>query len=354
MKEIGSEFSHCSIEDYYFNRITNIGNTVRFLRCGRDAIGYIADLLKRKSGILLMPAYCCDSMVQPFIVRGWKVEYYPINTDFSVDIEFIISAFSKNSHDALLLMNFYGISDTNKSINLIRTRCRNLQIIEDITHVIFDVENIYSEQVDYYIGSIRKWMGITDGAIVISTKKEIPEIEYQQSDFVTLRQKGLCIKEQYHHSNDSSIKLIYRNFLSDAENSLDNGKIPHSISPTSQYMLDHINFAPLKNKRKLNTQLLLKLLKTIPKINFPLNIDLILENTPFSLPILVNDRDKIQKAMAERGIYVAVLWPLNEDARKKSDYAAELEKTMLSIPVDQRYEAADMEQIYNVIKLSLS
>ena len=76
MKEIGSEFSLYSRNDYYFRRIKSLGKSVRFLRCGRDAIGYVADLLTKESGIVLMPAYCCDSMVNPFIIRGLKIIFY--------------------------------------------------------------------------------------------------------------------------------------------------------------------------------------------------------------------------------------------------------------------------------------
>ena len=84
MKEIGSEFALFSNEEYYFKHIKSLRNSTRFLRCGRDATGYVANLLKRKSGIILMPAYCCKSMVDPFLIRGWKVEYYPIKNDFSL------------------------------------------------------------------------------------------------------------------------------------------------------------------------------------------------------------------------------------------------------------------------------
>ena len=106
MKEIGSEFALFSNEDYYFKRIKSLRNSVRFLRCGRDVIGYIANLLNSKSGVILMPAYCCASMVQPFVIKGWKVEYYPIKNDFSANDEYIVSFCKKKLPDAILLMNF--------------------------------------------------------------------------------------------------------------------------------------------------------------------------------------------------------------------------------------------------------
>ena len=350
MIEIGSEFSLCSNDDYFFSRIRNFGKKAIFLRCGRDALGYIAGLIKKKSGIILMPAYCCNSMVDPFVLKGWKIIYYPINSGLSIEEEYLISICEKNKPDAILTMNFFGLSDTKPITNLIKTKYPDIQIVEDITHTLLDIENSYTENVDFYIGSIRKWMGITDGALVISTKKEIQGIEYIENEFVSIRLKGLNVKEDYRYSQENSIKLKYRKILLEAEKVLENGKIPYSISPASQKLLDNLNVGSLRNARKKNASNLLRLLKTIPEIDYPGNIESILDFTPFSLPILVKNRDNIQKKMAEKGVYAALLWPLNMEARKESPFAAKIEDLMLSIPIDQRYDADDMEYIYNVIK----
>jgi len=349
MKEIGSEFSLYSETDYYFSHIKNFGKSVRFLRCGRDAIGYVANLLNRNTGIILMPAYCCDSMVNPFEVKGWKIVYYPINEDLSIDVQYLISANEEYHPDVVFLMNFFGIADTLKSINIIRQKCPGIQIIEDITHSLFDLDKIYSNQVDYYIGSIRKWFGIVDGALVIATKNEIPEIDYFESDFVTLRRQGLSLKEEYIHTNSPETKQIFRKVLFDAENSLDNGSNPCSISPESQLILDNMNVETLRNNRKCNAKVLLDRLSTVPKIQFPKGIENILKITPFSIPILVENRAFIQTKLASNGIYCSLLWPLSNEARKISRFAEKMESSMLSIPIDQRYDASEMNIIYNVI-----
>lgn len=349
MKEIGSEFSLYSRNDYYFRRIKSLGKSVRFLRCGRDAIGYVADLLSKESGIVLMPAYCCDSMVNPFIIRGWKIIYYPINEDLSVDFENLISIAENYTPDIILLMNFFGIAETSDTIRLIRDKWSDITIIEDITHSLFDLEEIYSDQVDYYIGSIRKWFGIPDGALVISNRNFESEIKYYETDFVTLRSQGLSLKEEYNHTNDPDTKFIFRKMLSDAEVSLDNGRYPCSISYESQYILDNMNVETLRNNRKLNAKVLLNCLSTVPKVKFPKGIENILKTTPFSIPILVENRTFIQNELASNGIYCSLLWPLSEEARKMSPFAKMMESSMLSIPIDQRYDASDMNIIYNAI-----
>ena len=353
MKEIGSEFSLGASKEFYFNRINKFGKSHIFLRCGRDALGYIADLVIKRSRVILMPAYCCDSMVEPFVIRGWKIKYYPISKDLSVDIPYVINAYENYQPDCLLLMNFFGICNSQKTVGSIKIKCPSLQIIEDITHTLFDIEALYTEQVDYYIGSIRKWMGIIDGALIISTKTDMPGVLYVESEYVTLRRKGLNLKEEYHRSKIPSQKLIFRDILSAAEKSLNQGKTPYSISPDSKYMLYNLNVEPLRIGRKNNTNILWKLLNRIAEINYPENIEKILTITPFSIPILIKNRDYIQREMAKKGVYAAQLWPLSKDARNISPFAAEMEREMLSIPIDQRYLPQDMFYVYNVIRKSI-
>ena len=139
----------------------------------------------------------------------------------------------------------------------------------------------------------------------------------------------------------------------EAEKSLDDGKNPILISPDSMKLLENLNCSVIKNRRKWNANTLLNLLKTVSGVYFPLNIDQILKTTPFSIPVLIKDRNSFQKKLAEKGIYASVLWPLNDDAREKSLFAVEMENSMLSIPIDQRYDSSDMQKIYDIFKILL-
>ena len=65
------------------------GRYIEFLRCGRDAIGFVADDIiagfqddgiSREDGgyKAFLPALACDSMVLPFEVRGYEIVYYKV------------------------------------------------------------------------------------------------------------------------------------------------------------------------------------------------------------------------------------------------------------------------------------
>ena len=68
------------------------------------------------------------------------------------------------------------------------------------------------------------------------------------------------------------------------------------------------------------------------------------------LPILINNRDKVQRQFAKEGLFCQLLWPLSEEAPKVCKTAAKMEKEMLAIPIDQRYDYYDIEQIGHIIR----
>ncbi len=200
MREIGSEY-HMDPADGGEDLVSVLkceavaaGRGIRFLRCGRDALGFIADEIARKGAeaaggctarTLYIPALCCDSMVLPFSRRGWHIEYYRLKSDLSADTEHLCSLIDKAGtvdgaadgtlSDAVevpapvvLVMNYYGLVATEEVRRCIRERCPDAVIIEDVTHRVFSPAEFLNDDIsaDYHIGSIRKWMGVTDGSFV--------------------------------------------------------------------------------------------------------------------------------------------------------------------------------------------
>ena len=353
MKEIGSEFTYNHNADYHFKTISKIGDSVHFLRTGRDAIGFVLDSLPKEAKIVLIPSYCCDSMISPFVNRGWEVRYYPINHDFSIDIRYLLTLINELNPHVILLMNFFGLCDTKSTVVQIKKISPSVKIIEDITHTLFDTDKYFNRMVDYYVGSIRKWIGVPDGAIAISCSGVISDIAYVKNNFVDLRKSALIIKEEYLHTGLDDLKILFRKLLINAEISLENDKTIYSISPDSKEALLNFNVSTLKMARKLNALTLLRKLKNIPQLTLPYNIDIVKDNTPFSIPIFISKRDRVQKALAGSGIYCAKLWPLNKEARKVSSASEDIENSNLSVPIDQRYDFADMQIIADVLKKTL-
>lgn len=351
MKEIGSEFSYLNVSDnYYFKHL--ISNTVntRLFRSGRDGFKYIADnFVKGADKIILMPSYCCDSMYNPFLIYGWKVEYYSLNDNLSPNIDDLESKLKKKIVSAVLLMDFFGKVNINQSINFINAYSKKILIIEDITHKIFDI--IPNNKVHFYVGSIRKWLGIIDGAFVLSyhdTCLPLPLVPFMETPFIMLRKEALDFKAHYLHTSNQDSKKNYRRLFKEAENYIDSDVNYYGISEQSKNILLNLDVKEIILYRKENYNFLHSLLKDNKNLNFLKYIEAKTDFVPFSLPILVSNRDAVQAKLAQKGIYAPLLWPLNDKMRvcKTSYY---LEINMLSLPVDQRYDFGDIEYMAKII-----
>jgi dTDP-4-amino-4,6-dideoxygalactose transaminase len=317
------------------------------MRSGRDSLSLLSKLIYKKSCIILLPAYCCDSMVQPFLINGWAVEYYPINEDLSIDIDSLTELCIKLNPDIVLVINYFGLVDTNSSINLIKSLFIDINVIEDITHVVFDIQSVYNKKVDYYVGSLRKWLGIPDGSIIISNTLQMPALRYKKNYFVESRKKSLQLKAQYLLNFNIQLKSTYLDLFKNADLSLNNGKIPHSISNYSKKILFKLNVSELISIRTKNVIYLYELLVNLSGIKILYNNNVF---APFYLPILVNKRDEVQRKLSDCGIYAPILWPLNQKARDVSPNAIFFENNLLAIPIDHRYDTLHMDYIFNTLK----
>ena len=106
----------------------------------------------------------------------------------------------------------------------------------------------------------------------------------------------------------------------------------------------------VRYKRQTNLKHLYELIKDIEGISFPFPEGTSLDNAYFMLPILIKNRDDVQKVFAQEGLYCQLLWPLSDEARNVCKTAAKMEKEMLAIPIDQRYDFDDIEQIGHIIR----
>ena len=82
MREFGSEHPAILLPDGYIDTFNQYGKCT-WLRSGREALHLVALNLNpiKQKPVVLMPAYCCHSMVDPFEKAGCKVVYYRLNRD---------------------------------------------------------------------------------------------------------------------------------------------------------------------------------------------------------------------------------------------------------------------------------
>lgn len=347
MREIGSEFDFDS-NNKFINPAINESffKVAELFRSGRDALRAIAIKYKGLYKRIVLPALCCESMVIPFQTNGYEIIYYKLNRDLTASIGDILSKLE--FADIFLYMNYFGIQSLNdKNLQSIRERFPNVILIEDKTHDIFS-DKCNDVIPDFVVVSIRKWLAIPDGGILYSQADQGVFPKKLDTFFGDVRTEAMKNKSDYLKSGDACLKELFRRQLAEANSYLDSDAAVVGLSSGSDKLLRNISFKEIARVRRNNTLILSQLLKDVVGIKQLSSF----EPNKVSLyyPVLVGDRDKLQKALADKKIYCPVIWPLPKHAEgvcKVSDYVA---NRMLALPCDQRYGVYEMQHISSNLK----
>lgn len=353
MREYGSEHPAIVLPDGYFESLGALGRDVLYLRSGREALMLASIAASMEKGkTILFPAYCCWSMSAPFEKTGWTVVYYCLNEDLTVDLDYLKKLMGRVKADAILTMNYYGSAKTDDAVRLAKEN--GLVVIEDFSHCTFSLKLIFNPQVDIYVSSIRKSVGVCDGSIILS-KEKMPEqyIQEELKDFSDKRFVAQTDKRLYTWSKDQEKKQSFLGTIRECEGIIDEFTAVRPISERAQKMLAMVNgediaFARRANMKHLHDRLKVmgERLKLVPGLERSFEKE---GSSPFSLPILVDNRDEVQSALAKRGVYTQWLWPLCEEAMSICPVSRVMNEKMLSVPIDQRFSWDDIEEIAEII-----
>lgn len=353
MREYGSEHPAIVLPDGYFESLGELGREIMYLRSGREALLMAAIAVKEGSSfdsaqesVILFPAYCCWSMSAPFEKVGYKVVYYRLNEDLTVDLDYLAELIGRVKADAILTMNYYGSANTDDAVRLAKQN--GLVVIEDFSHCTFSLKQIFNPEVDIYVSSIRKSVGVCDGSIILS-KEKMPEqyIQEEEKDFADKRFVAQTDKRHYTWSKDQEKKQEFLGTIRECEGIIDEFTAVRPISERSKKMLAQVNGEEIAYARRENMRHLWTILNGM--VRMVPGLDRCFDGAPFSLPILVDNRDDLQGKLAKRGVYTQWLWPLCDEAMAICPVSKNMNEKMLSVPIDQRFSWDDIEDIANII-----
>ena len=116
MREIGSEFHKMPVESGQGLTYPRRGSLVF---SGRTAIEAVLKKIPAARSVLV-PSYCCESMIVPFNAAGIEVKHYAVNWNGKLEINI------EDSADILLWCNYFGYQNDMPDFDGV--------VIEDITH----------------------------------------------------------------------------------------------------------------------------------------------------------------------------------------------------------------------------
>jgi dTDP-4-amino-4,6-dideoxygalactose transaminase len=350
--EIGSEFWIDSTENFENIEtlpkwIYKFGNPV-LTSSGRGAISLLLRNCEIKTKTVLMPVYTCNSVILPFIEEGYKCYFYDINLDFTPSLE----DFDIYMDIGIFLhMGYFGFPTNNNIKHIVKYfKKKSALVVEDITHTLFSDYNRFEEN-DYYVASIRKWVGLPSGGFIVGTKRTIENTLKYNESFADKRREALLKKASYINGGCESLKDEYLELFSEGEQILDNDLTPYQLDNLSSVILNNLDVSRLKEKRRANFEVLLKGLKDINNL-VPIFNEVSENICPFFYPIYIKkERNEFRRKLIEEEIYCPIHWPvpdiIKSNVLKESN---QIYNMILSIPCDQRYEKKHMEKVISVIR----
>lgn len=345
MREYGSEHHWQSRTAY----ITGSGGLEpeewSFYRSGRDAMKQVAAM--HRGGRVLLPALCCESMILPFEKNGCAVEFYKLKADLAGDEEDVLKKLGPGC--ILLYMTYFDVRPFSQAF-LEKLRALGVFLLEDRTQDII-VRRREEFLPDATVASLRKWAAMPEGGL-LKTEAALPPAE-TDGRFARLRLEAMGEKGDYLELGRPEMKADFLKKLHEADELLDESGKAVAMSPENLGYIEELDFERILERRRQNCSVLRRELKEAAaagKLSFMGSG----ENTSgLYLGVMLNNRDTVQKYMAERSIYCPVIWPVPDEAKGVCENCEYVAGHMLALPCDQRYGQKDMEHIAAVLKAAL-
>lgn len=277
-----------------------------------------------------LPVYLCDCVREFFKRQKVKVFFYHIDRNFTpLDL-------TPAEHDAVLLVNYYGIM----------SESRMRQLSAKYNHVIIDncqaffakplpnCQNVYS---------CRKFIGVPDGAYVIGKNADDFLDEYPQglsSDtalFLLQRIEYGCEGKAYRSRTVNERRIESEDVM--------------TMSKLSRTILDGTDYQMIQEKRRENFQYADSLFHALNRLS-PTHF-MEADCVPMVYPFLVESDDLLDILQAHKhfqGHWWSYLLP------ETSPDSAEhwLSKYIIPITIDQRYGKNELDFLFQIVEGSLN
>ncbi|MEG1910089.1 MAG: hypothetical protein RR190_03870 [Bacteroidales bacterium] len=266
----------------------------------RQGLFQLFQQLKLKS--ILLPSFCPEGLINPFIQLGYDIQYYDVDVNGNIK-----NNFDKITTDVFIYIHYFGLYNEYNIQKIKKYISSDTIFIEDFAHTVFSYKLKLTG--DYCTFSFTKMIGVSEGSCILFNNTPILPTPYQRQRGIDNRLKlslYLHLMQQSYLSN-KYISLFFDMFLF-LVGLYDSYKILMS-SYTSNYppigkysnrILHTINLEGIVNKRiqfaiiyyeNLNPKLLLSL----PKEYY-------IQQALFAFPILVKHRDDFSLKLKEKGV----------------------------------------------------
>ena len=287
------------------------GKNVIALNCARNGIIY--SILDGKYKAIYIPFYMCQTVRDALRQHGIQYKIYHFDEKFEpLNVEL-------KKEECILFPNYYGLFNDVKIENLV-DQYKN--VILDNTQAFFATPDKRA----YNVYSCRKFIGVSDGAYVI--KENIGHQRYKKD--ISFRRVQYLFKSIELGTNNAYIDSLR------AEEDLSASPILE-MSVLTHNFLKNVDYIEIKKKRKRNFEALNNFFSGTGISHISLSNECV----PMIYPLYI-ENSKLREALITNRIYIPQWWKYLLESDEINEFESKLVKYLFPLPIDQRYETADV------------
>jgi hypothetical protein len=361
---IGSEFGISAPGGYQIDLFHPVrfltSSKVSFVANGRAAMGLAIRHLRQTAGSwqnrVLLPAYLCRSMIQPFIEHGLRFDFYSVTDCLSIDPVEVVERVD-DATLAVLLMHYFGFSQSAGLASVIANQCPQVAILDDRTHMLgTDLgTEVADSAMEIRLYSPRKWGPFPDLGLVIwppAAKVSRPRSRLLDGGydlgFALWRLTGGFLRALYFALPLEKLRRMSLHPFHRAEALLDRRVRVCRSSPISRLLWHYWKWIEVWRIRRDNFRYLLD--NWAQTEIEPLYSELPDRVCPVGFPVRTSERDGLRLHLISEKIYPPIHWvrPAEVSVQDFPQEAA-LAEQELTIPIDQRYTRAHMDSVLEAL-----
>ncbi len=318
---------------------------------GRTAQGVVLeDILQKQqcSRVALVPPFTCHTVLEPFLERGFRLIPYTVDSMLRVEPETFARELTQWDVGVVLVHRYFGFDTLPGILPVIREfQARGVIFIEDRTQTLYS--RLPELSADYCVGSFRKWAFMPDGGYAVSRRGSLGAAPVLWDTHLQAQKlEAAALKYAYLHEGTGD-KQRFLDLYRAAEEHLDRQTGCMAMSPVSRSIQASLDIPQLKEKRRRNYRLLYNALKDLSGLRL-LTPELGAQEVPLYLALCHENRSALQLYLRQRSIYAPVVWPKGEACPPVCPQAEEIYRTILCLPIDQRYDPEDMERMARCVE----
>ena len=279
-----------------------------------------------------MPSYLCGAMLEA--VRTTPVEFYPVDRNLSMSTPDGIG-----EHDLVIVIDYFGFPTPAQFIDGVKSR--GAWILEDACQALLTRD--VGRNSDFVLFSPRKFLGVPDGGVLSSCNSSslgAIGLEDPPPDWTLKTFEAVLLRREF------DLYGGYRRWFTLFQQIEQECPIGYfAMSGITKMLLFHaFDYDAIAQRRRDNYLRLKEHLADIAL--FP---DLPLHVVPLGFPVRLETRDRVRETLFAARIYPPIHWPIEDIVPGQFTESHQLNREIMTLPCDQRYDLSDMDRMAGVI-----